>query len=76
MTTLTHSTLHRSRPKIGVPPLHNGDYLTQPEFHRRYQATGENVKAELIEGLRTLNKGVKSPEHAAFVKRLKRAARH
>jgi Uma2 family endonuclease len=30
--------------------LHNGDHLTQPEFHRRYEAYPEDVKFELIGG--------------------------
>src|SRR5207248_1714456 len=34
-----------------VPPLYNGDRLTQPEFHRRYEAMPEGVKAELIGGI-------------------------
>jgi Uma2 family endonuclease len=31
--------------------LHNGDRLTQPEFHRRYQAYPEDEKFELIGGI-------------------------
>jgi Uma2 family endonuclease len=34
-----------------VPPLHNGDRLSQEEFHRRYEASPEDVKAELIGGV-------------------------
>jgi Uma2 family endonuclease len=34
-----------------VPPLENGDHLTREEFERRYKATGEEIKAELIEGV-------------------------
>lgn len=34
-----------------VPPLRNGDHLTRAEFHRRYEAMGEGVSAELIEGI-------------------------
>jgi Uma2 family endonuclease len=34
-----------------IPPLHNGDRLKQPEFHRRYEAMPEGVKAELIGGV-------------------------
>jgi hypothetical protein len=30
-----------------LPPLHNGDRLTQPEFHRRYEGYPEDVKFEL-----------------------------
>src|SRR5215471_6032963 len=33
-----------------LPPLHNGDHLTQAEFHRRYQAYPEDVKFELVGG--------------------------
>lgn len=34
-----------------VLPLHNGDRLTREEFHRRYAAMGNGVRAELIEGV-------------------------
>lgn len=34
-----------------IPPLHNGDRLTQPEFHRRYMVMPRGVKAELIGGI-------------------------
>lgn len=37
-----------ARPEI--PPLENGDRLTREEFHRRYLAMPENVRAELIDG--------------------------
>ncbi|HVC94427.1 MAG TPA: Uma2 family endonuclease [Pirellulales bacterium] len=33
-----------------VPSLHNGDRLTQAEFHRRYERCPEDVKFELING--------------------------
>lgn len=33
-----------------IPLLHNGDKLTQQEFHRRYEAYPEDVKFELIGG--------------------------
>jgi Uma2 family endonuclease len=39
-----------ARPTV-VPPLENGDRLTREEFERRYKATPEHVKAELIEGI-------------------------
>lgn len=39
------------RKKKDIPPLENGDHLTQPEFHRRYEAMPEHVKAELIGGI-------------------------
>ncbi len=34
-----------------VPPLESGDCLTRVEFERRYRATPEKFKAELIEGV-------------------------
>jgi Uma2 family endonuclease len=34
-----------------VPPLESGDCLTRAEFERRYRATPENFKAELVEGV-------------------------
>ncbi len=34
-----------------LPPLHNGDRLTQAEFHRRYEQYPEDVKFELIGGI-------------------------
>lgn len=41
----------RGAPEDDLPPLCNGDRLTQPEFHRRYLATPETFHAELIEGM-------------------------
>jgi Uma2 family endonuclease len=34
-----------------IPPLENGDRLTQAEFHRRYVAMPQVKKAELVEGV-------------------------
>lgn len=34
-----------------IPTLESGDRLTRNEFERRYEATPENFKAELIEGV-------------------------
>jgi Uma2 family endonuclease len=36
---------------IPTPPLESGDRLTRAEFERRYEATPEKFKAELIEGV-------------------------
>lgn len=36
---------------IPIPPLESGDRLTRAEFERRYEATSEKFKAELIEGV-------------------------
>jgi Uma2 family endonuclease len=41
----------RKRQAAPLPPLHNGDHLTQAEFHRRYEAYPEDVKFELIGGI-------------------------
>jgi Uma2 family endonuclease len=54
MTLATHSNVPTSprRPDApAIPPLRNGDHLTREEFHRRYEAMGEGVRAELIEGI-------------------------
>ena len=34
-----------------LPRLNTGDHLAREEFHRRYEAMGEGVRAELIEGI-------------------------
>src|SRR5580765_4915042 len=36
---------------VRVPPLNNGDCMTQPEFHRRYEAYPEDVRFELVGGI-------------------------
>lgn len=36
---------------IPIPALESGDRLTRAEFERRYEATPEKFKAELIEGI-------------------------
>jgi len=38
-------------PRVGPPPLENGDRLTRAEFERRYGAMPHVKKAELIEGV-------------------------
>src|SRR5713226_3859890 len=51
-TTIAKPTTKHRRPGVpGLPPLHNGDRLTQKEFHRRYEAYPEDVKFELIGGI-------------------------
>jgi Uma2 family endonuclease len=39
------------QPARSIPPLESGDRLTRTEFERRYEATPEQLKAELIEGV-------------------------
>jgi hypothetical protein len=57
------------RQAIEVPTLRSGDILTRREFHRRYEAM-PGSKAELIDGVATLRRGLRTPEHAAFVRKL------
>lgn len=38
-------------PTLKIPPLESGDRLTRQEFERRYDATPDIKKAELIEGV-------------------------
>lgn len=47
-----------------VPPLENGDRLTSAEFLRRYEATPELKKAELIEGTVYMPPPVSISSHA------------
>lgn len=49
--------------KIFIPPLENGDRLTREEFHRRYEAMPENVKAELINGIVYMSSPVRAKNH-------------
>jgi hypothetical protein len=46
-----HRKVRTATTANGTPGLHSGDRLTQAEFHRRYIATPEHVKAELIGGV-------------------------
>ena len=48
-----------------VPPLYNGDRLTQAEFHRRYEAMPEDVKAELVGGIVYMASPLRRP-HGTF----------
>lgn len=42
---------HPATHSVPVPALASGDRLTRAEFERRYEATPEKFKAELIEGI-------------------------
>jgi len=46
-----------------IPPLENGDRLTREEFHRRYEAMPENVRAELIKGVVYMSSPVRVNKH-------------
>jgi Uma2 family endonuclease len=49
MATMQSAARFRTRKKL--PPLENGDRLDQKEFHARYKAMPEGVRAELIGGI-------------------------
>jgi hypothetical protein len=44
-----------------LPPLHNGDHMSQAEFHRRYEAYPDDVKIELIGGIVYVASPLKRP---------------
>jgi hypothetical protein len=50
MAASARSAERRTRAKP-LPPLENGERLDQKTFHERYEASPENVKAELIGGI-------------------------
>src|SRR3954451_18517155 len=52
-----------------IPPLYNGDRLSQPEFHRRYEAIPEGVKAELIGGIVYMSSPMRRPHGTHHPKR-------
>ena len=58
----TRSPTRPNRP-TRIPPLENGDRLTRAEFHRRYEAMPENVRAELIEGIVYMSSPVNTRRH-------------
>src|SRR5579859_658476 len=54
MRRFSVSTASRRTKKTLPPPtplLENGDRMTQPEFHRRYESYPEDAKVELVEGV-------------------------
>lgn len=51
----------------GVPPLYNGDRLTQREFHRRYEAMPADCQAELINGVVYMASPLRRPHGRASV---------
>ncbi len=63
MSTQISSQPRKLSKKIFVPPLENGDHLTREEFHRRYEAMPENIKAELIEGVVYMASPVRVKKH-------------
>jgi len=57
------SQSQRIKNRFSIPPLENGDRLTREEFHRRYEAMPENVKAELIKGVVYMSSPVRVRNH-------------
>ncbi len=57
------SSAQRIKNRFRVLPLENGDRLTREEFHRRYEAMPENVKAELIKGVVYMSSPVRVTKH-------------
>ncbi len=63
MTATAAAITARSSPGERVPPLINGDQLTRAEFERRYRATPNVNKAELIEGIVYMPSPVRANRH-------------
>src|SRR5947209_14328995 len=51
MTAARSNPMPQVPPQRRVPPLEPGDHLTRAEFERRYDATPNLKKAELLEGV-------------------------
>ncbi len=51
MMRLMKSAERKSTSRRTLPPLENGDCMDQKTFHARYQAMGDDVRAELIGGI-------------------------
>jgi Uma2 family endonuclease len=47
-----------------IPPLESGDRLSRHEFERRYQATSQDCKAELVEGIVYMASPLRFESHA------------
>jgi Uma2 family endonuclease len=54
---------------FAVPLLQNGDRMTQPEFHRRYEACPDGVKFELVGGTVYMASPLRWP-HAVYEEEL------
>jgi Uma2 family endonuclease len=55
----------KQSPLLGPTTLENGDSLSQPEFHRRYQGYPEDRKIELVGGIVYMASPVRRP-HGTF----------
>jgi len=63
MGGLISTALPRTKHEHALPPLENGDRLTQAEFERRYEAMPHLKKAELIEGVVYVPSPVRHSQH-------------
>jgi len=64
MKALHHEPGSMLKPSsVSVPRLENGDRLTRTEFERRYAATPEKFKAELVEGIVYVASPVRAKNH-------------
>ncbi len=61
---MTMHTASRKLNSLEIPPLENGDHLTQAEFHRRYCEMPEVKKAELIDGVVFMGSPVSTEFHS------------
>src|SRR5262245_53501878 len=50
-----------------LPPLRPGERLTQPEFHRRYEAHPDDTKFELIGGVVYMSSPARLPHGEIWV---------
>ena len=65
MTASPSGPIHvRAHSGSRVPPLANGDRLTQIEFERRYNAMPDVKKAELVEGVVYMASPLRFEPHA------------
>lgn len=58
-----------------LPELHTGDRMTRAEFHRIYEQTPEEFKAELVGGIVPRGSGLRSNRSEAQAFLLSRADR-
>lgn len=65
MTPTRQKTGRASPSPRPIPPLENGDRLTQAEFHRRYIAMPQVKKVELIEGVVHMPSPIRSTHASA-----------
>src|SRR5262245_5995245 len=56
------------RERRPLPLLENGDRMTQPEFHRRYEAYPKDAKIELIGGIVYMASPMRLPHGTYHVK--------